>query len=457
VTAGLEGRCPRPDGNTIDVLSSIIRRRLPWKNEWRKHRISRTPQLIIVLPLPDGRKIRGQELSCGRGNKVEETHTSILRGANFIGQFYVTAPTSPTATERTRDGPSTRIQPEAEDAPGRSGSADSRGRDRCVPYRTRDKKTLARDRRHATGRPRPTRRHKLRREPATSHVPRRARDQEALEIDDAQMASSATTSPTCSGTQFSLRWGSFEEALPQERVTDAFDQGLTTATDDHIGDRECITRRFRRYRKSGGVRRAGHSRPIPRRAKIKVLPRSARFRPRKHDWLFSPQKKRSSLYRPTCGHRRWRGTVAGAAGALALLGHRRSSSSAEHSPSGLERSGGPARTNRDHVPDSRRSLYMLQRVRDEAHRFSDQLPSRQAGKARPALGARLRARNRPARRRRAAQACGAVSSAAATPDESIRLCRDNGAERSPDGGGGGGVLFGDGSPSTAPARHKHIK
>jgi excinuclease ABC subunit C len=355
-----------------------------------------------------GGRIRGQ-----RGwvlEKVEETTTSILV-EHFLGQFYGDG-TSPDSNGIPREVLVPELPPEAEAmaqwlSDRRGGPVHLR-----VPQRG-DKKTLAET--VARNASQALALHKLRR---ASDLTTRSKAlheiQDALELDDAPLRIECYDVSNLQGTHVVASMVVFEDGLARKSEYRRFSIKGYDGTDDISAIREVITRRFRRYleerEESGELDILGDP-----EAREDQGPDQDQDPDPSERLVVSPQKK--FAYPPNLvvvdGGA---GQVAAAAGALAALGI--DDVSVCGLAKRLEEVWLPGQDYPVIMSRSSEGLYLLQRVRDEAHRFAITYHRAKRGKAAttsaldsvPGLG--------PARRAALLKAFGSVKAvSAATPDE----------------------------------------
>jgi len=355
-----------------------------------------------------GGRIRGQ-----RGwvlEKVEETTTSILV-EHFLGQFYGDG-TSPDSNGIPREVLVPELPPEAEAmtqwlSDRRGGPVQLR-----VPQRG-DKKTLAET--VARNASQALALHKLRR---ASDLTTRSKAlheiQDALELDDAPLRIECYDVSNLQGTHVVASMVVFEDGLARKSEYRRFSIKGYDGTDDISAIREVITRRFRRYleerEESGELDILGDP-----EAREDQDPDQDQDPDPSERLVVSPQKK--FAYPPNLvvvdGGA---GQVAAAAGALAALGI--DDVSVCGLAKRLEEVWLPGQDSPVIMSRSSEGLYLLQRVRDEAHRFAITYHRAKRGKAAttsaldsvPGLG--------PARRAALLKAFGSVKAvSAATPDE----------------------------------------
>ena len=357
-----------------------------------------------------GGRIRGQ-----RGwvlEKVEETTTSILV-EHFLGQFYGDG-TSPDSNGIPREVLVPELPPEAEAmtqwlSDRRGGPVHLR-----VPHRG-DKKTLAET--VARNASQSLALHKLRR---ASDLTTRSKAlheiQDALELDDAPLRIECYDVSNLQGTHVVASMVVFEDGLARKSEYRRFSIKGYDGTDDISAIREVITRRFRRYleerEESGELDILGD--PEAREDQGPDQDQDQDPDPSER-LVVSPQKK--FAYPPNLvvvdGGA---GQVAAAAAALASLGI--DDVSVCGLAKRLEEVWLPGQDYPVIMSRSSEGLYLLQRVRDEAHRFAITYHRAKRGKAAttsaldsvPGLG--------PARRAALLKAFGSVKAvSAATPDE----------------------------------------
>jgi len=355
-----------------------------------------------------GGRIRGQ-----RGwvlEKVEETTTSILV-EHFLGQFYGDG-TSPDSNGIPREVLVPELPPEAEAmtqwlSDRRGGPVHLR-----VPQRG-DKKTLAET--VARNASQALALHKLRR---ASDLTTRSKAlheiQDALELDDAPLRIECYDVSNLQGTHVVASMVVFEDGLARKSEYRRFSIKGYDGTDDISAIREVITRRFRRYleerEESGELDILGDP-----EAREDQGPDQDQDPDPSERLVVSPQKK--FAYPPNLvvvdGGA---GQVAAAAGALAALGI--DDVSVCGLAKRLEEVWLPGQDYPVIMSRSSEGLYLLQRARDEAHRFAITYHRAKRGKAAttsaldsvPGLG--------PARRAALLKAFGSVKAvSAATPDE----------------------------------------
>jgi excinuclease ABC subunit C len=355
-----------------------------------------------------GGRIRGQ-----RGwvvEKVEETTTAMLVEA-FLGQFYGEG-TSPDSNGIPREVLVPELPPDAEAmtqwlSDRRGGPVHLR-----VPRRG-DKKslaeTVARNAKEALAL------HKLRR---ASDLTTRSKAlheiQDALELDDAPLRIECYDVSNLQGTHVVASMVVFEDGLARKSEYRRFSIKGYDGTDDISAIREVITRRFRRYleerEESGELDILGDP-----EAREDQDPDQDQDPGQSERLVVSPQKK--FAYPPNLvvvdGGA---GQVAAAAAALAALGI--DDVSVCGLAKRLEEVWLPGQDYPVIMSRSSEGLYLLQRVRDEAHRFAITYHRAKRGKAAttsaldsvPGLG--------PARRAALLKAFGSVKAvSAATPDE----------------------------------------
>jgi excinuclease ABC subunit C len=351
-----------------------------------------------------GGRIRGQ-----RGwvlEKVEETTTSILV-EHFLGQFYGDG-TSPDSNGIPREVLVPELPPETEAmtqwlSDRRGGPVHLR-----VPQRG-DKKTLAET--VARNASQALALHKLRR---ASDLTTRSKAlheiQDALELDDAPLRIECYDVSNLQGTHVVASMVVFEDGLARKSEYRRFAIKGDDGTDDVSAIREVITRRFRRYleerEESGELDTLGDP-----EAREDQDPDQDQAEP----LVVAPQRK--FAYPPNLvvvdgGAPQ----VAAAAAALADLGI--DDVSVCGLAKRLEEVWLPGQEHPVIMSRSSEGLYLLQRVRDEAHRFAITYHRAKRGKAAttsvldsvPGLG--------PARRAALLKAFGSVKAvSAATPDE----------------------------------------
>ena len=351
-----------------------------------------------------GGRIRGQ-----RGwvlEKVEETTTSILV-EHFLGQFYGDG-TSPDSNGIPREVLVPELPPETEAmtqwlSDRRGGPVHLR-----VPQRG-DKKTLAET--VARNASQALALHKLRR---ASDLTTRSKAlheiQDALELDDAPLRIECYDVSNLQGTHVVASMVVFEDGLARKSEYRRFAIKGDDGTDDVSAIREVITRRFRRYleerEESGELDTLGDP-----EAREDQDPDQDEAEP----LVVAPQRK--FAYPPNLvvvdgGAPQ----VAAAAAALADLGI--DDVSVCGLAKRLEEVWLPGQGHPVIMSRSSEGLYLLQRVRDEAHRFAITYHRAKRGKAAttsvldsvPGLG--------PARRAALLKAFGSVKAvSAATPDE----------------------------------------
>ena len=355
-----------------------------------------------------GGRIRGQ-----RGwvlEKVEETTTSILV-EHFLGQFYGDG-TSPDSNGIPREVLVPELPPEAEAmtqwlSDRRGGPVHLR-----VPHRG-DKKTLAET--VARNASQSLALHKLRR---ASDLTTRSKAlheiQDALELDDAPLRIECYDVSNLQGTHVVASMVVFEDGLARKSEYRRFSIKGYDGTDDISAIREVITRRFRRYleerEESGELDILGDP-----EAREDQGPDQDQDPDPSERLVVSPQKK--FAYPPNLvvvdGGA---GQVAAAAAALASLGI--DDVSVCGLAKRLEEVWLPGQDYPVIMSRSSEGLYLLQRVRDEAHRFAITYHRAKRGKAAttsaldsvPGLG--------PARRAALLKAFGSVKAvSAATPAE----------------------------------------
>ncbi|HEX3513786.1 MAG TPA: excinuclease ABC subunit UvrC [Trebonia sp.] len=355
-----------------------------------------------------GGRIRGQ-----RGwvlEKVEETTTSILV-EHFLGQFYGDG-TSPDSNGIPREVLVPELPPDTEAmtqwlTDRRGGPVHLR-----VPQRG-DKKTLAetvaRNAKQALAL------HKLRRaSDLTTRSKALQEIQNALELDDAPLRIECYDVSNLQGTHVVASMVVFEDGLARKSEYRRFSVKGYDGTDDISAIREVITRRFRRYleerEESGELDILGDP-----EAREDQDPDQDQDPGQSERLVVSPQKK--FAYPPNLvvvdGGA---GQVAAAAAALAALGI--DDVSVCGLAKRLEEVWLPGQDYPVIMSRSSEGLYLLQRVRDEAHRFAITYHRAKRGKAAttsaldsvPGLG--------PARRAALLKAFGSVKAvSSATPDE----------------------------------------
>ncbi len=355
-----------------------------------------------------GGRIRGQ-----RGwvvEKVEETTTATLVEA-FLGQFYGEG-TSPDSNGIPREVLVPELPPDTEAmtqwlSDRRGGPVHLR-----VPQRG-DKKSLAET--VARNAKESLALHKLRR---ASDLTTRSKAlheiQEALELDDAPLRIECYDVSNLQGTHVVASMVVFEDGLARKSEYRRFSIKGYDGTDDISAIREVITRRFRRYleerEESGELDILGDP-----EAREDQDPDQDQDPGQSERLVVSPQKK--FAYPPNLvvvdGGA---GQVAAAAAALAALGI--DDVSVCGLAKRLEEVWLPGQDYPVIMSRSSEGLYLLQRVRDEAHRFAITYHRAKRGKAAttsaldsvPGLG--------PARRAALLKAFGSVKAvSAATPDE----------------------------------------
>ena len=374
-----------------------------------------------------GGRIRGQ-----RGwvvEKVEETTTATLV-EDFLGQFYGEG-TSPDSNGIPREVLVPELPPDAEAmtqwlSERRGGPVHLR-----VPQRG-DKKTLAetvaRNAKEALAL------HKLRR---ASDLTTRSKAlheiQDALELDDAPLRIECYDVSNLQGTHVVASMVVFEDGLARKSEYRRFSIKGYDGTDDISAIREVITRRFRRYleerEESGELDTLGDP-----EAREDQDPDQDQDPGQSERLVVTPQKK--FAYPPNLvvvdGGA---GQVAAAAAALADLGI--DDVSVCGLAKRLEEVWLPGQDYPVIMSRSSEGLYLLQRVRDEAHRFAITYHRAKRGKAAttsaldsvPGLG--------PARRAALLKAFGSVKAvSAATPDADRGGRAGNRAEAGRDGRGG---------------------
>jgi excinuclease ABC subunit C len=351
-----------------------------------------------------GGRIRGQ-----RGwvvEKVEETTTATLVEA-FLGQFYGEG-TSPESNGIPREVLVPELPPDAEAMTEwltgrRGGPVHLR-----VPQRG-DKKTLAET--VARNASQGLALHKLRRaSDLTTRSKALQEVQDALELDDAPLRIECYDVSNLQGTHVVASMVVFEDGLARKSEYRRFSVKGYDGSDDVSAIREVITRRFRRYleerEESGELDTLGD--PEAREDQDPDEDQSERL-------VVTPQRK--FAYPPNLvvvdgGAPQ----VAAAAAALADLGI--DDVSVCGLAKRLEEVWLPGQAHPVIMSRSSEGLYLLQRVRDEAHRFAITYHRAKRGKAAttsvldsvPGLG--------PARRAALLKAFGSVKAvSAATPDE----------------------------------------
>jgi excinuclease ABC subunit C len=351
-----------------------------------------------------GGRIRGQ-----RGwvvEKVEETTTAMLVEA-FLGQFYGEG-TSPDSNGIPREVLVPELPPDAEAmiqwlSERRGGPVQLR-----VPQRG-DKKTLAET--VARNASQGLALHKLRRaSDLTTRSKALQEVQDALELDDAPLRIECYDVSNLQGTHVVASMVVFEDGLARKSEYRRFSVKGYDGTDDVSAIREVITRRFRRYleerEESGELDTLGD--PEAREDQDPDEDQSERL-------VVTPQRK--FAYPPNLvvvdgGAPQ----VAAAAAALADLGI--DDVSVCGLAKRLEEVWLPGQAYPVIMSRSSEGLYLLQRVRDEAHRFAITYHRAKRGKAAttsvldsvPGLG--------PARRAALLKAFGSVKAvSAATPEE----------------------------------------
>jgi excinuclease ABC subunit C len=351
-----------------------------------------------------GGRIRGQ-----RGwvvEKVEETTTAMLVEA-FLGQFYGEG-SSPDSNGIPREVLVPELPPDAEAmaqwlSERRGGPVHLR-----VPQRG-DKKTLAET--VARNASQALALHKLRRaSDLTTRSKALQEIQDALELDDAPLRIECYDVSNLQGTHVVASMVVFEDGLARKSEYRRFSIKGYDGTDDVSAIREVITRRFRRYleerEESGELDTLGD--PEAREDQDPDQDQSERL-------VVTPQRK--FAYPPNLvvvdgGQPQ----VAAAAAALADLGI--DDVSVCGLAKRLEEVWLPGQDYPVIMSRSSEGLYLLQRVRDEAHRFAITYHRAKRGKAAttsaldsvPGLG--------PARRAALLKAFGSVKAvSAATPDE----------------------------------------
>jgi excinuclease ABC subunit C len=353
-----------------------------------------------------GGRIRGQ-----RGwvvEKVEETTTATLVEA-FLGQFYGEG-TSPDSNGIPREVLVPELPPDAEAmtewlSERRGGPVDLR-----VPRRG-DKKTLAET--VARNASQGLALHKLRRaSDLTTRSKALQEIQDALDLDDAPLRIECYDVSNLQGTHVVASMVVFEDGLARKSEYRRFSIKGDDGTDDISAIREVITRRFRRYleerEESGELDTLGDPEAREDQDPDQDQDQSERL-------VVSPQKK--FAYPPNLvvvdGGA---GQVAAAAAALAGLGI--DDVAVCGLAKRLEEVWLPGQDYPVIMSRSSEGLYLLQRVRDEAHRFAITYHRAKRGKAAttsvldsvPGLG--------PARRAALLKAFGSVKAvSAATPDE----------------------------------------
>jgi excinuclease ABC subunit C len=353
-----------------------------------------------------GGRIRGQ-----RGwvvEKVEETTTATLVEA-FLGQFYGEG-TSPDSNGIPREVLVPELPPDAEAmtqwlSERRGGPVDLR-----VPRRG-DKKTLAET--VARNASQGLALHKLRRaSDLTTRSKALQEIQDALDLDDAPLRIECYDVSNLQGTHVVASMVVFEDGLARKSEYRRFSVKGDDGTDDISAIREVITRRFRRYleerEESGELDTLGDPEAREDQDPDQGQDQSERL-------VVSPQKK--FAYPPNLvvvdGGA---GQVAAAAAALAGLGI--DDVAVCGLAKRLEEVWLPGQDYPVIMSRSSEGLYLLQRVRDEAHRFAITYHRAKRGKAAttsvldsvPGLG--------PARRGALLKAFGSVKAvSAATPDE----------------------------------------
>ncbi|MDX6343572.1 MAG: excinuclease subunit, partial [Trebonia sp.] len=353
-----------------------------------------------------GGRIRGQ-----RGwvvEKVEETTTATLVEA-FLGQFYGEG-TSPDSNGIPREVLVPELPPDAEAmtqwlSERRGGPVDLR-----VPRRG-DKKTLAET--VARNASQGLALHKLRRaSDLTTRSKALQEIQDALDLDDAPLRIECYDVSNLQGTHVVASMVVFEDGLARKSEYRRFSVKGYDGTDDVSAIREVITRRFRRYleerEESGELDTLGDPEAREDQDPDQDQDQSERL-------VVSPQKK--FAYPPNLvvvdGGA---GQVAAAAAALAGLGI--DDVAVCGLAKRLEEVWLPGQDYPVIMSRSSEGLYLLQRVRDEAHRFAITYHRAKRGKAAttsvldsvPGLG--------PARRAALLKAFGSVKAvSAATPDE----------------------------------------
>jgi excinuclease ABC subunit C len=397
-----------------------------------------------------GGRIRGQ-----RGwvvEKVEETTTATLVEA-FLGQFYGEG-TSPDSNGIPREVLVPELPPDTEAmaqwlSERRGGPVHLR-----VPQRG-DKKTLAET--VARNASQALALHKLRRaSDLTTRSKALQEIQDALELDDAPLRIECYDVSNLQGTHVVASMVVFEDGLARKSEYRRFSIKGYDGTDDVSAIREVITRRFRRYleerEESGELDTLGD--PEAREDQDPDQDEPERL-------VVTPQRK--FAYPPNLvvvdgGAPQ----VAAAAAALADLGI--DDVSVCGLAKRLEEVWLPGQADPVIMSRSSEGLYLLQRVRDEAHRFAITYHRAKRGKAAttsvldsvPGLG--------PARRSALLKAFGSVKAvSAATPDEIAAavpgigpklaetvvaalhsVSRDNGVSRDNNASGGNGSSGGKG-------------
>jgi excinuclease ABC subunit C len=397
-----------------------------------------------------GGRIRGQ-----RGwvvEKVEETTTAMLVEA-FLGQFYGEG-TSPDSNGIPREVLVPELPPDTEAmaqwlSERRGGPVHLR-----VPQRG-DKKTLAET--VARNASQALALHKLRRaSDLTTRSKALQEIQDALELDDAPLRIECYDVSNLQGTHVVASMVVFEDGLARKSEYRRFSIKGYDGTDDVSAIREVITRRFRRYleerEESGELDTLGD--PEAREDQDPDQDQPERL-------VVTPQRK--FAYPPNLvvvdgGAPQ----VAAAAAALADLGI--DDVSVCGLAKRLEEVWLPGQADPVIMSRSSEGLYLLQRVRDEAHRFAITYHRAKRGKAAttsvldsvPGLG--------PARRSALLKAFGSVKAvSAATPDEIAAavpgigpklaetvvaalhsVSRDNGVSRDNNASGGNGSSGGKG-------------
>jgi excinuclease ABC subunit C len=351
-----------------------------------------------------GGRIRGQ-----RGwvvEKVEETTTAMLVEA-FLGQFYGEG-TSPDSNGIPREVLVPELPPDAEAmiqwlSERRGGPVQLR-----VPQRG-DKKTLAET--VARNASQGLALHKLRRaSDLTTRSKALQEVQDALELDDAPLRIECYDVSNLQGTHVVASMVVFEDGLARKSEYRRFSVKGYDGTDDVSAIREVITRRFRRYleerEESGELDTLGD--PEAREDQDPDEDQSERL-------VVTPQRK--FAYPPNLV------VVDGGAPQVAAAAAARADLGLEDVyvcglAKRLEEVWLPGQAHPVIMSRSSEGLYLLQRVRDEAHRFAITYHRAKRGKAAttsvldsvPGLG--------PARRSALLKAFGSVKAvSAATPDE----------------------------------------